>query len=274
MAIGAIGNQMGSNQAVMHNLQQTAAKPETKEGVKKAGIEELAVNKTKNYGKTIGQPELSEKAQKYYEELKKKYGNMDFILVSRDQKEQAKANAARYANPAKMVVLIDEDKIERMATDENYRKQYEGIIAGAKNQLADMKNKLSATGANVKGFGMQVNDDGSTSMFAVLKKSTEAQKSRIEKKQAQKRASKKADEKKAEKQAQKERLEKTSNGKEKVHKEKTLEDYANQDEYEVITANSMEELLQKIGDYSQNDMFNHVQTEQEKSVGQHIDFKG
>ena len=27
-----------------------------------------------------------------------------------------------------MVVLIDEEKIERMATDENYRKQYEGTI--------------------------------------------------------------------------------------------------------------------------------------------------
>ena len=39
---------------------------------------------TGNYGRTIGQPELSEKAAKYYEQLKKKYGNYDFILVSRD----------------------------------------------------------------------------------------------------------------------------------------------------------------------------------------------
>ena len=38
---------------------------------------------TGNYGQTIGQPELSEKAAKYYEQLKK-YGNYDFILVSRD----------------------------------------------------------------------------------------------------------------------------------------------------------------------------------------------
>ena len=33
-------------------------------------------------GKTIGDPQLSEKAQKYYEQLKKKFSNMDFILVS------------------------------------------------------------------------------------------------------------------------------------------------------------------------------------------------
>lgn len=33
-------------------------------------------------GRTIGNPKLSEKAAKYYEELKRKYSNMDFILVS------------------------------------------------------------------------------------------------------------------------------------------------------------------------------------------------
>lgn len=53
---------------------------------------------------------------------------MDFILVSKDQKANAQANAASYANAGKMVVLIDEEKVERMAADENYRKQYEGII--------------------------------------------------------------------------------------------------------------------------------------------------
>ena len=42
---------------------------------------------------------------------------MDFILVSEDQKETAKAQAGSYANASKTVVLIDEDKIERMAAD-------------------------------------------------------------------------------------------------------------------------------------------------------------
>lgn len=64
-------------------------------------------------GRTIGNPKLSEKAAKYYEELKRKYSNMDFILVSEDQKEKARAQAGSYANASKMVVLIDEDKIER-----------------------------------------------------------------------------------------------------------------------------------------------------------------
>lgn len=44
-----------------------------------------------------------------------------------------------------------------------------------------MSSKISATGASVKGFGMQINDDGTASYFAVLKKSSAAQKQRIEK---------------------------------------------------------------------------------------------
>ena len=124
---------------------------------------------TGNYGRTIGQPELSEKAAKYYEQLKKKYGNYDFILVSKDQKANAQANAAKYANNIKTVVLIDEEKIERMATDESYRKKYEGILSGATAQLQQLKSSVEKSGADVKEYGMQVNDGGTTSFFAVLR---------------------------------------------------------------------------------------------------------
>lgn len=46
-----------------------------------AGTSEAKQTKgtTGNYGRTIGQPELSEKAAKYYEQLKKKYGNYDLF---------------------------------------------------------------------------------------------------------------------------------------------------------------------------------------------------
>lgn len=52
-------------------------------------------------GKTIGEPKLSDKAKEYYEKLKKKFSTMDFILVSKDMKETAKANAGQYANANK-----------------------------------------------------------------------------------------------------------------------------------------------------------------------------
>ena len=44
--------------------------------------------KKKVSGQTIGNPQLSEKASKYYEQLKKKYSNMNFILVSEDQRSE------------------------------------------------------------------------------------------------------------------------------------------------------------------------------------------
>lgn len=221
-------------------------------------------------GKTIGQPKLSEKAAKYYEQLKKKYSNMDFILVSEDQKETAKAQAGSYANASKTVVLIDEDKIERMAEDENYRKQYEGIIGNAASGLSQLKSALSTSGADVKGYGMQVNDGGTASFFAVLKKSSNAQKERIEKKKEAAKAEKKAEEKRAKKKEQEERLKK----KEQEERLKKKEQDDDSDDTITITASSIEELIKKIEDYTQNEEVNNVQTKEEKAVGQHIDFKG
>lgn len=223
-----------------------------------AGTSEAKQTKgtTGNYGRTIGQPELSEKAAKYYEQLKKKYGNYDFILVSRDQKENAKANAAKYANGYKTVVLIDEDKIEQMATDEKFRKQYEGILSGAAAQIQQLKTSLQSSGAQVKGFGMQVNDGGTLSFFAVLKKSSAEQKARIEKKAEQKKTEKKAAEKKAAKKEKEERL--------KDKKSDTV----------TISAGSIEELLSKIETYNFNTRSDSVQTAGERQVGQNFDFRG
>ncbi|MCQ2494428.1 MAG: DUF6033 family protein [Lachnospiraceae bacterium] len=237
------------------------------------------------YGKTVGEPKLSEKAQKYYDQLKKRYGNYDFILVSKDEKENAKANAAKYANKFKTVVLIDEEKIEKMATDENYRKKYEGILSGATAQLQQLKDSMAQSGANVKGYGMQVDDNGTASYFAVLKKSSADQKARIEKKAAASKAEKKAaDKKAAAKQAEKRATEKKA---EKIAEKKAGEerikearnnrnnkpDFDDEDTV-TISANSIEDLMKKFEEYNFNELSNSVMTESEKQIGQNIDFRG
>ena len=197
-------------------------------------------------GRTIGDVKLSDKAAKYYDSLKSRFSNMDFILVSEDMKEQAKAQAGSYAQAGRMVVLIDEDKIERMAEDE---------IANASSQMSQMGNSIASAGMSVKTYGMQVNDNGTATYFAVLEKSTAAQKERIEKKAQEKKAEKKAEARKEAKKAEKERLEKSDDT-----------------ETVTITASSLEELLQKIKDQSQLYMSDNVQTEAEKKVGQKFDF--
>ena len=209
-------------------------------------------------GRTIGEPKLSENAAKYYEQLKKKYGNMDFVLVSTDMKELAKSQAASFNNPYKMVVLIDEEKIERMAADENFRAQYEGVLDRAASGVQQLKASLGNR-SNVKSYGVKVNDGGTMSFFAVVDKSMKAQKERIEKKAAEKKEAKKAEAKKAAKKEQQEKL-------------KT--ERADEDEDLVtVTASSLDELLRKVDDVIYAGMSDHVQTEEEKLIGQSFDLR-
>lgn len=217
-------------------------------------------------GRTIGEPKLSEKAQKYYDQLRKKYSNMDFILVSSDMKQQAQANAGRFANPNRMVVLIDEEKIERMAEDEQYRKQYEGIISASATKMPQLANSIqkSANAGQIKGFGMEVKD-GMTSFFAVIDKSLANQKDRITKKAQEKAETKKKDKKAEEKKrAEDKRTQKAEDEKKASMKE---------DENTVIvTASSIEELLQKINDTIFMQRSDSVRTPQELQYGQSFDF--
>lgn len=219
------------------------AKSDKKSGTEKTG---------KITGRTVGNPELSDKAAKYYEQLKAKFGNMEFVLVSKDKKEQAQANAASYANLSKTVVLIDEEKIERMAEDENYRSQYESLISGAAANLKQIQSGMSSS-SGVTSYGIKINDNGTASYFAVIDKSLAAQKERIEK-----NAKKKAD-------AKKEQEEKTDKLKDKNT------DKSEKSDKVTVTASSVEELLKKINDIYYETLSDNVLTDDEKKLGQHFD---
>ena len=235
--------------------------------VTKSDESKETAKKTKVGGRTIGNPELSEKAAKYYEELKRKYGNLDFILVSKDQKEFAKATASSYSNPNKMVVLIDEEKIERMAEDENYRKQYEGIISQGASGLTQLKNRLASMGINVKNCGMKVNDNGAASFFATMDQSFKTQNKLAEERLAKKKAAKKAEEKKEQKKAEQkkrqEKLEKSRADKKEIEEK---------DNEVTFTADSIDELIKKIEDNDYLFRNGSILSEQEKQVGRKFDF--
>ena len=229
------------------------------------------VKKTKVSGRTVGSPELTEKAAKYYEELKKKYGNLDFILVSKDQKEYAKANASRYSNPNKMVVLIDEEKIERMAEDEKFRSQYESIISQGANGLTQLKSKLANMGLNVKSCGMNVYDNGATSFFATMDQSFKAQNKTAQERLARKKAAKKAEEKKAARKAEeKKQQEKLEAG--RAEKKEIREEFFESDEDGEVTftADSIEDLISQIenADYL---IRKDIRSSFERQVGQRFE---
>lgn len=210
---------------------------------------------------TYGNPKLSETALNYYNSLKKKYGNLNFVLVASDKKQEAEMMKGSFASPNALTVLIDTEKIERMATDEAYRNKYEAILSNAMSGLSQMKTQLGSTANNVKAYGMSVNNNGTASFFAVIDKSLAAQRERIEKKAEEKAAAKKKEAKIEEKKKTEERIKENR----KSSKE-AMEDTI------TITANSIEELLRKIDSYYQQDMFSNLRTEEEKAVGSRMDF--
>lgn len=217
-------------------------------------------------GRTIGEPKLSDKALKYYEQLKRKYSNMDFILVSPEKKQEAERMKGMYPSSKELLVLIDSDKIEKMAEDDEYRKKYEGILSGATTKMAQMKKSLGSNADSVKSFGMTFNDHGNASFFAVVDKSLALQKERIADKHAEnvkkkKKEAKKAEKKKAEETAEEKRTDAKKKG---------------EDNSITVTASSWDELLQKINtaikDTALESMSDRVRTEEEKSLGQSVDF--
>lgn len=210
---------------------------------------------TKNE-RTLGSPKLSEKAQKYYEKLQKKFGDMDFVLVANDEKENAEAKAAKYARTGRLQVLIDEDKLERMAEDEDYRKKYEGIITNARTQINQMEKSVGKQ-PGVKTYGMRIDDHGNASFFAVIDKSLALQRERIDKKAEQKAE----DKKNAAKEAQKEKYDEMRTGK------------GDDSDLVTVSASSMYDLIKKINQTILEGRSDNVQTDAEKMLGQHIDYK-
>ena len=202
---------------------------------------------------TIGNPTLSEKASSYYDELKAKHKDVEFVLVSEDQKANAKETAANINSNKSMIVLISEEEVEKMATDETVRKQNEQLIADAKAQMPDLLAQLKESGTNVKSFGIEIDDNGNASYFAVVDKSMQAQKDRIESKLEEKRTEKKAD-------AKEDKNSKLSN--KHVGKKEDLT---------TITASSMEELIKKIQTNAYESRADYVITPQEKMIGQGFD---
>ena len=179
---------------------------------------------------------------------------MDFILVSADMKEEAEANAGKYGSNKSLIVLIDDEKIEKMAEDAQYREKYEKVLRGATTQFAQMKQDLGSNADNVKAFGMKVNDNGTASYFAVIDKSLATQKKRIEEKAEKNRE----DKKKAQQQERKDKLD----GK-----------YGDSAKDEVtVTASSWDELLKKINDTIGEWYGNSVRTQEESWVGQQFDY--
>jgi lysyl-tRNA synthetase class II len=214
------------------------------------------------YGRTMGSPHLSEKAQKYYDELKEKNSDMDFILVGSDMSKSVMNSTASYDSDKDTVVVVDEETIEKMANDQDYKKKYEGVLADAKSQLSDLKDNLikntnDETGT-LKNLGIQINGDGTTSFFAVMEKNND----KIS-------ANNKKEQKETEKTSAKSTNKKVDNKTEKKETDKT-----SYTETTTVKASTVETLMEAIEELQQRWKSDSIKTPEEKMIGQTIDFRG
>lgn len=119
----------------------------------------MAVSSSKN-------SQLSKTAQSYLERLKKKYGNMDFIIADYETDEEA--DALLSSGKGEYNVLITPDLLEKMAADESVAAEYEGVIESSVNDINFARSELGEDADMVDRFGITLNADGTISITARL----------------------------------------------------------------------------------------------------------
>ncbi|MDE7342222.1 MAG: hypothetical protein K2N80_16965 [Lachnospiraceae bacterium] len=194
------------------------------------------------------QVQLSDRAKKLLEELKKNYNNMDFIVADYETDEEASAYLAK--GTKEYSVLIEPETLEEMAADEEAKAKYTGILDDAVDQLKDIKEQLGDKQDEVTHIGISVGKDGSVSYFADLEKIGERQKEWIEKSRESRKEERTEQEKKAQ--------------------EKKNQDIAAQERTKKtrVQADSVEELIEKIKGVD----WDQIKSEEKAMTGGRFDF--
>lgn len=191
---------------------------------------------------------LSDEAKDYLAQLKEKFGNIDFFVADCATDEEMSRYFAMGTKQYSCV--ISSDLIERMATDEEARAQYEEIIANAGEQIEEMKAEAAEelgeeAASQIEYVGFTVDDNGVVEYFAKLKKDNDAYYAKLKEERAEaKEAEKKAEEKRNEKKAEKERWEERLHGKKDSEEQPKTEVPEKEDFW--VKADSKEGLLAAI----------------------------
>ena len=232
----------------------STAKTESKEKSANVGY----VNEKKESG-------LSEKAQKLLNKLRSTYTNVDFMVADSDTGDEAKQVLSQYTR--EYSVLLTTDEIEKMASDEQFEKEYLSQIETAIgvtdniNEQYDMSQSFESQGGYtvVSKYGVMVDADGKATLFADLNKLSDAQKEYLEKHREKVKEEKKAEEVKAEKKEAEERLEEIAEEADPFDEpvEKSVR----------IEASNIHELLEKIKNLNWDDVAPNNAT-----VGTNFDF--
>lgn len=247
-------NRVGSYEAYQNSLYERtkAAKEADAVGAAKTGTGTVDVSSTAKSGRVT----LSEDAKNLLKELKRKYGNMDFIIADYETDEEAERYLAR--GTGEYSVLLTPEELENMAADESYKKQNLSILDDAVSKLGEMKTQLGDKEHEVSRIGIAIDSEGKISYFAELEKVNEKQRERIEKRREENREESREESKRADSSA------KTGERIGKNEAEESREPVKRT----VVRADSVEALLKRIKEID----WSAVKAEEEQLQGRRIDF--
>ena len=196
---------------------------------------------------------LSSKAKNYLDNLRKTYGDYDFIVADAGDDRRALLDKS----DKEFSVIFSSSELERMASDEKYASEKMRCV----NTIVNMNDRIneqfgferawgkgSENNTIINKLAVSINDNGSMSIFAELEKMSEKQKDYIEKLREKRSEEKKNSEKSEEKKVNSYKKDDTSSVK-KV----------------VVEASSEEELIEKIKNVDWNKVFG-------EKVGTRFDF--
>ena len=205
---------------------------------KKKGVDTVKDSKNTEQVAKSSEDKLSSKAKAYLENLRKTYGDYDFIIADAgtDRKELLNQSDKEYS------VMFSSAELERMASDEDYAAEKMRNV----QTIVDMSNRIfeqfnieraweeGAQGdAMINKLAVSINDDGTMTILAEIEKFSEKKEAYIKKLQDKRSEQEKIEEKLKEK-----------------TEDKKVNPYKKDDEASVkktvVKASSEEELIDKI----------------------------
>ena len=136
-----------------------------------------AVDNTNNAA-TVGETQLSEKAQALLKKLREGYGDMDFFVANFNDGDNA-ADIMSKSGKAYSVILTVEE-LERMASDKKYEKEYIDRVQDARNMAEQINKEYGFVSSGettnkikVGNIGISINEDGTITFLAELEKSSQ-----------------------------------------------------------------------------------------------------
>lgn len=144
-----------------------------------AGLDALAKLKSDTVDEQSGggigdESKLSDKAKSFLENLRKKYGDYDFVISNNLDAAETVGGTKEYS------VMLTVDEIEKMADDDEYAEKVMGQVKDATNTLKNLSEKDLGDGVQFSQLSISFDDNGNQKLFASLEKMSSDQKERLE----------------------------------------------------------------------------------------------